>query len=146
MTIDFNTTCPCFNWVEANHKQCDTCSCCEGFSPNDTQVYCNYSRVPNCEPIFKKGDIAYRITYYSVLHPQVEKGKIRNPIWKRNHWEYQFGREQHCYQAYATKEEALKVLCEEEVEHIGNRLLELKKNMGRCGLNFGMVATKLLKQ
>lgn len=56
MSIDFDTTCPCFNWVNASHKHCITCDCCEGFSVNNKQVYCNYSQTPNCVPEFKKGE------------------------------------------------------------------------------------------
>lgn len=102
MTINFGTVCPCFNWLKANEENCKNCMCCEGFSPDNTQTYCNYSQLPNCEPEFKKGDYAYRVQYL-VSYYTVDKVKVRNSIWVKNHWEYQFGREQHHYPGYKTK-------------------------------------------
>lgn len=136
MTIELNTKCPCYNWVNAEHFQCDTCDCCEGFSPDDKEVYCNYSQVPNVEPDFKKGDMAYRITHCCGMHSGwVQKEKVRNAVWQRNHWEYQFGREQHCYPGYKTEKDAYAVLCKEEVKLLKQDVERFKQNIAKSGLS-----------
>ena len=146
MTIDLNTKCPRDGWFEGDrhkYEQCKYCNCCEGFSPDNKQVYCNYSQVPNCEAEFKKGDYAYRVVYISEYY--VEKVKVRNAIWVNNHWEYQFGRERHYDRAYKTEEEALKIACKYESEELGERLKRLKNNMEKCGLSFENLTNRLLK-
>ena len=147
MTIELNTKCPCYTWLKGdshNYENCKLCYCCEGFSPDDKQVYCDYSQTPNCEPEFKKGDYAYRVGHIGEYY--VEKVKVRNAVWVNNHWEYQFGREMHLYRGYKTEEEALKTLCKYEVEYLGKRLKQLKNNMEKCGLSFENLTTRLLKQ
>ena len=148
MTVDLNTKCPCYNWLvgdEHNYERCKCCDCCEGFTPNETQVYCNYSQVPNCEPEFKKGDYAYRIDNLMGNYC-VERVKVRNAIWRLNHWEYQFGRERHLFRGYKTEREALEVVCQNEVKDITERIKRLKKDMERCGLNIEDSVAPLLKQ
>ena len=146
MTIELTTKCPCYTWLKGdshNYENCKHCDCCEGFSPDDKQVYCDYSQTPNCEPEFKKGDYAYRVAYIS-LENYVEKAKVRNPIWVKNHWEYQFGRERHHYRGYKTEDEALKIVCEHEAKSLAKRLTRLKNDMEKLGLNFENL-TRLLK-
>lgn len=147
MTIDLNTKCPRNTWLEGdrhNYEHCKYCDCCEGFSLDEKQVYCNYSQIPKCEAEFKKGDYAYRVTRFGG-DGYVEKVKVRNAIWVNNHWEYQFGLERHHYRGYKTEEEALKVVCKNEVEHLVKRLTRLKNNMKKCGLSFENLTTRLLK-
>mgnify|MGYP003305218066 CR=1 FL=1 len=145
MTINFGTVCPCYSWVKVGTQHCENCPCFEGFSPDNTQTYCNYSQLPNCEPEFKKGDYAYRIEAGITMGDYVTKDKVRNSIWVRNHWEYQFGREQHHFPGYKTEEEALKIVCQDEVKKLNNRLKELKRKMEKCGLSLETVTTKLLE-
>ena len=74
----------------------------------------------------------------------MEKAKVRNPIWVKNHWEYQFGRERHHYRGYKTEDEALKIVCKREAESLAKRLTRLKNDMEKLGLNFENL-TRLLK-
>lgn len=123
--------CPRFDFLLAGSVGCKNCKC--RVMDTEDGVDCDYSQVPNCEPLFKKGDYAYRIISHIGL--RVEREKVRVAKWDANHWEYVFGREQRSYRAYATEKEAYEALCKIQLDTLVKNAQILKNNMEKCGLS-----------
>lgn len=128
MEVLFGQKCPAYNFVMADDSHCKYCICRVSDLPNG--IDCNYSQVPNCEPEFRKGDLAYRI-----YQGYVERAKVREAVWNKNHWEYRFGREQYKYGVYKTRKEAEEARCRNKVREVLILVKDIKETSERWGIS-----------
>lgn len=124
MRVDFDTTCPAYNWVNAG----DTCKYCKGkVQMYDGYTDCKFSSAPNREPKYKVGDYAYRLMYGTITN----KERIRKVEWDGKFtWRYVFGRERYGYDEediYDTRKECEKVFITKKAKELKDILDEYQK-------------------